>query len=35
MSGVGKDSAFYRGVATKRTEKVVVDLPRPVPIRVF
>lgn len=35
MSGVGKDSAFYRGVATKRTEKVVVDLPKPVPIRVF
>ena len=35
LSGVGKDSAFYRNVATKRTEKVIVDLPKPVPIRVF
>src|SRR5215211_8877548 len=35
LSGVGKDSAFYRNVATKRTEKVVVDLPKPVPIRVY
>ncbi len=35
LSGVGKDPAFYRNVATKRTEKVIVDLPKPVPIRVF
>ncbi len=35
LSGVGKDSAFYKNVATKRTEKVIVDLPKPVPIRVF
>lgn len=35
LSGVGKDSAFFKGVASKRTEKVIVDLPKPVPIRVF
>jgi lipoprotein-anchoring transpeptidase ErfK/SrfK len=34
-AGVGKDSAFYRNVQRNRTEKVVVDLPRGVPIRVF
>jgi lipoprotein-anchoring transpeptidase ErfK/SrfK len=34
-TGVGKDSAFYRNAERNRTEKVVVDLPRGVPIRVF
>ena len=34
-AGVGRDSAFYRNVEQNRTEKVVVDLPGGVPIRVF
>jgi lipoprotein-anchoring transpeptidase ErfK/SrfK len=34
-TGVGRDSAFYRNVATNRKEKVIVDLPGGVPIRVF
>lgn len=35
IAGVGKDSAFYRNVRTNRTEKVIVDLPGGIPIRVF
>ena len=35
LSGVAKDSAFYQDVAQKRTEKVVIDLPKGIPIRVF
>ena len=34
-AGVARDSAFYRNVERNRTEKVVVDLPRGIPIRVF
>jgi lipoprotein-anchoring transpeptidase ErfK/SrfK len=34
-SGAGKDAAWYRRAAEQRTEKQVVDLPTPVPIRVF
>ena len=34
-SGAGKDDAWYRRAASQRTEKFVVDLPTPVPIRVF
>jgi lipoprotein-anchoring transpeptidase ErfK/SrfK len=34
-SGAGKDEAWYRRAAEQRSEKQVVDLPRPVPIRVF
>ena len=34
-AGVGKDSAFYRNAERNKTEKVIVDLPRGVPIRVF
>lgn len=34
-TGVGKDDAWYREAATKRTVKQIVDLPTPVPIRVF
>jgi lipoprotein-anchoring transpeptidase ErfK/SrfK len=34
-AGVAKDSAFFRDVEKNRTEKVVVDLPGGVPIRVF
>ena len=34
-AGVGRDSAFYKNVERNRTEKVVVDLPGGVPIRVF
>jgi lipoprotein-anchoring transpeptidase ErfK/SrfK len=34
-AGVGKDDAWYRRVQENRTEKVIVDLPRVVPIRVF
>lgn len=34
-AGVSKDSAFYRNVERNRTEKVIVDLPGGVPIRVF
>jgi lipoprotein-anchoring transpeptidase ErfK/SrfK len=35
LSGVAKDSAWFQRAATQRTEKQIVDLPRPVPIRVF
>ncbi len=35
VAGVGKDSAFYRKVRANRTEKVIVDLPGGIPIRVF
>jgi hypothetical protein len=34
-TGAGKDDAWYARVQQKRTEKVVVDLPQRVPIRVF
>lgn len=34
-TGVGKDSAFYRNADRNRTEKIVVDLPGGIPIRVF
>lgn len=34
-SGAGKDDAWYSRAASQRTEKFVVDLPTPVPIRVF
>jgi len=34
-AGVGKDQAWYRRVQEDRTEKVIVDLPRVVPIRVY
>ena len=34
-TGVGKDEAWYREAATKRTVKQIVDLPTPVPIKVF
>ncbi len=34
-AGVARDSAFYRDVERNKTEKVVVDLPRGIPIRVF
>jgi lipoprotein-anchoring transpeptidase ErfK/SrfK len=34
-TGVGKDSAFYRNAERNRTEKIVVDLPGGIPIRVF
>jgi lipoprotein-anchoring transpeptidase ErfK/SrfK len=33
-AGVGKDDAWYRRVRENRGEKVIVDLPRVVPIRV-
>lgn len=33
-AGAGKDEAWYDRVQSNRTEKVVVDLPSPVPIRV-
>jgi len=35
VTGVGKDEAWYRQVQQRRTEKMVVDLPQRVPIRVF
>jgi len=35
MAGAPKDDSFYRQVAQNRTQKVVVDLPQHVPIRVF
>jgi lipoprotein-anchoring transpeptidase ErfK/SrfK len=35
VAGAGKDDAWYRRVQENRTQKVVVDLPKPVPIRVF
>jgi lipoprotein-anchoring transpeptidase ErfK/SrfK len=34
-TGAGKDEAWYRRAADQRTEKQVVDLPSPVPIKVF
>ena len=34
-TGAGKDDAWYRRVQQHRTEKVVVDLPQRVPIRVY
>jgi lipoprotein-anchoring transpeptidase ErfK/SrfK len=34
-AGVGKDEAWYTAARTNRTEKQIVDLPRPIPIRVF
>jgi lipoprotein-anchoring transpeptidase ErfK/SrfK len=34
-TGVGKDDAWYARVQQNRTEKVVVDLPQRVPIRVY
>jgi lipoprotein-anchoring transpeptidase ErfK/SrfK len=33
--GAGKDAAWYNRTATQRGEKQVVDLPTPVPIKVF
>ena len=35
VTGVGKDESWYRQVQQRRTEKMVVDLPQRVPIRVF
>ncbi len=35
MAGAPKDESFYQRVRAKRTEKVVVDLPQRVQIRVF
>lgn len=34
-TGAGKDDAWYRRAATERTVKQIVDLPRPVPIKVY
>ena len=34
-TGAGKDDAWYARASSQRTEKFVVDLPTPVPIRVF
>lgn len=34
-SGAPKDDAWYARAATQRTEKQVVDLPHPVPIKVY
>jgi lipoprotein-anchoring transpeptidase ErfK/SrfK len=34
-TGAGKDNAWYRRVQENRTEKVIVDLPQRVPIRVY
>jgi hypothetical protein len=34
-AGAGKDEAWYRRVQQNRRQKQVVDLPRPVPIRVY
>lgn len=34
-SGAAKDDAWYAKAASQRTEKQVVDLPTPVPIKVF
>jgi lipoprotein-anchoring transpeptidase ErfK/SrfK len=33
--GAGKDEAWYSSTQSNRTTKQIVDLPRPVPIRVF
>jgi lipoprotein-anchoring transpeptidase ErfK/SrfK len=35
VTGVGKNESWYRQVQQRRTEKMVVDLPQRVPIRVF
>jgi len=35
MAGAPKDDSFYQRAAQNRTEKVIVDLPQRVPIRVF
>jgi len=35
VSGAGKDEEWYRQALEKRTTKQIVDLPQPVPIRVF
>lgn len=34
-TGAGKDDAWYQRVQSNRTEKVIVDLPQPVPIKVM
>jgi lipoprotein-anchoring transpeptidase ErfK/SrfK len=34
-NGAGKDAAWYSRAASQRTEKQVVDLPTPVPIKIF
>jgi lipoprotein-anchoring transpeptidase ErfK/SrfK len=34
-TGVAKDSAWFQRAEQKRTEKQIVDLPTPVPIKVF
>jgi L,D-transpeptidase ErfK/SrfK len=34
-AGAGKDEGWYRRVQQNKTQKQVVDLPRPVPIRVY
>lgn len=33
--GAPKDDAWIQAAQTNRTEKQIVDLPRPVPIKVF
>lgn len=33
--GAGKDEAWYASAQANRTEKQIVDLPRPIPIRVY
>jgi hypothetical protein len=35
MAGAPKDDSFYQQVAQNRTQKVIVDLPQRVAIRVF
>jgi lipoprotein-anchoring transpeptidase ErfK/SrfK len=35
LAGAAKDDSFYQRVAQNHTEKVIVDLPQRVPIRVF
>lgn len=35
LAGAPKDDSFYQQVAQNRTQKVIVDLPQRVPIRVF
>jgi hypothetical protein len=34
-AGAGKDEAWYRRAQQNRRQKQVVDLPRPVPIRIY
>ena len=34
-TGVGKDEAWYREAETKRSVKQIIDLPTPIPIKVF